>query len=76
MTPHANNWFLLQKDAWHYENCTLHYHFSLADSNSDSLRPGAEPNTRAQRATMIESAHETVLYPEDLSTLTDRACLQ
>ena len=30
------------------------------------LNPRAEPKTRAQRATMIESAHETVLYPEDL----------
>ena len=30
------------------------------------LSPGAEPKTRGKRATMIESAHETVLYPEDL----------
>ena len=30
------------------------------------LSPGAEPNTRGQRATMIESAHQTVLNPEDL----------
>ena len=30
------------------------------------LSLGAEPKTRGQRATMIESAHETVLYPEDL----------
>ena len=30
------------------------------------LSPGAESKTKGQRATMIESAHETVLFPEDL----------
>ena len=30
------------------------------------LSSDAEPITRGQRATIIESPHETVLYPEDL----------